>query len=133
MQSYDTRASIEAALHLPLEHRIHRLLLKRVEQWRAAGVLDMTHVLVIEPGGTEAAIIEEVGFSPLIDLGGARYPSADFDPYWDGPIWRHDGWFELIVTVGNSGFAFVLFIQDAAGTLPDLLSMCRDHAEPNAA
>ena len=36
-----------------------------------------------------------------------------------------DGWFELIVTVGDSGFAYVLLIEDADGTLPELLAMCR--------
>ena len=69
MQSYDNRASLEAALHLPLEPRLHRLLTDRVDQYRSADVLDMTHVLIIEPGDTEAAIVEEVGFSPMIDLG----------------------------------------------------------------
>lgn len=127
MQSYATMAAIEAALRQPLEPRLHRLLTSRVEQWRAAGVLDMTHVLAIELGDTEASIIETIGLSPLIDLDGVSYPSPDF--HWDGPIWRHDGWFEHIVTVGNSGFAFALFIQDAAGVIPELLDLCRTYSD----
>lgn len=130
MQSYDNRARLEGALHLPLEPRLHRLLTDRVDQYRSASVLDMTHLLVIEPGDTEATIIEAIGFSPLIDLDGTHYPSAEF--HWNGSIWRHDGWFELIVTVGNSGFAFVIFIQDAAVVIPELLDLCRIYAEPSS-
>ncbi len=40
----------------------------------------------------------------------------------------HGGWFELIVTVGNDGFAFVLFVRDCEGVDPELLAMCRAHA-----
>jgi len=40
----------------------------------------------------------------------------------------HGGYFELIVTVGNDGFAFVLFVRDRDGVDPELLSMCRAYA-----
>lgn len=133
MMSFDTGATIVGALNLPLEPRLHRLLTNRVEQCRSAGVLDMTDILIIEAGDTEKAIIEEVGFSPLVNpMDGARYGSVRFHPYWDGPIWRHDGWFQMVVTVGNSGFAFLLFIQDAEGTFPELLALCRFYAEPTS-
>lgn len=129
MLSFDNRAAIEAALNLPLEPRLHRLLTDRVEHYRAAGVLDLTHMLVIEPGNTEQDIADAIDFSPVVNsMDGSRYGSAGFQPYWDGPLWRHDGWFELIVTVGNGGFAFVLLIADADGVLPELLDLCRTNA-----
>ena len=132
MQSYNNRAAIEASLHMPLEPRLHRLLTGRVEQYREAGVLDLTHILVIEPCDTENAIIETIGFSPLANpMDGARYGSSIFQPYWDGPIWRHDaGYYELVVCMGNLGFAYCLFITNAEGMIADLLSMCREFAEP---
>jgi hypothetical protein len=97
--------------------------------YRKAGLLDLTHILVIEPGDTEQAIVDAIGFSPLVSpLDGWRYGSNNFHPYWDGPVWRHDGWFELIVTVGNDGFAFILLIADEPGMLPELLDLCREFA-----
>ena len=129
MQSYDNRTAIEAAATLNHDPRLHRLLVDRVDLYREAGLLDLTHILVIEPGDNEQAIVDVIGFSPLVNpLDGKRYGSADFHPHWEGPIWRHDGWFELIVTVGNDGFAFILLIADADGVLPELLDLCRTHA-----
>ncbi|MDO7833675.1 hypothetical protein Q4610_01325 [Sphingobium sp. HBC34] len=66
----------------------------------------------------------EVLFSPL-EREGRRWGDPGFQTWWD---WLHDhgGWFELIYCVGNSGFAFVLFLEDADGDgLADLLTMCR--------
>jgi hypothetical protein len=36
----------------------------------------------------------------------------------------------MIVTVGNTGFAYILLIQDANGADPDLLAMCCTHSNP---
>ncbi len=41
----------------------------------------------------------------------------------------HGGWFELISTVGNDGFAFVLIVRDREGVDPELLALCRAHAQ----
>ena len=127
MMSLDNCAKIVGALNLPLETRLHRLLTDRVEQYRSSGLLDMTHLLVIEPGDSEEGIAQEIGFSPLVNpMDGVRYGEPGFHPYWDGPLWRHDGRFEMIVTVGNSGFAFILLIEDAEGIISELLEMCRE-------
>lgn len=45
--------------------------------------------------------------------------------YWDHLQDRGDH-FELIDTIGNSGFAFILLIDKAAW--PELVAMCRAHA-----
>ena len=122
------KASIEAALHQPLDPSLHALL---VETWRRAeapDLLDLTHILVIQPGDTEAQIIAEIGFSPLVEpLGGVRFATTGYYPHW---AWLHDlgGWYEMIVTVGDSGFAFILLIEKAVGVLPELLSMCAHYA-----
>lgn len=129
MHSYENCAAIEAAPAMRVEPQLQRLLFERIELYRSADLLDRTHILVIEPGDTEQAIIDAINFSPLVDpLDGVRYGSADFQPSWDGPVWRHDGWYELIITAGNDGFAFILLIADADGVLPELLDLCRTHA-----
>ena len=67
MMSFDNCAKIVGALDLPLETRVHRLLTDRVEQCRSTGLLDRTHILIIEPGDTEEGIAQEIGFSPLVN------------------------------------------------------------------
>ena len=87
---------------------------------------DQTHVVVIEPGDTEGDIQSEIGWSPLVHpVEGYRYGTAEFVPYW---AWLEyvGGWYELLHAVGNVGFAYVLLIEKATGTLPDLLAMCRE-------
>lgn len=130
MLSLFDRVSIERALALPLDVKLRQLLATRVANLVTADfdLTDMTNFLIVEPGGTEAEIKEEIGLSPLVNpIDGARYGAGDFQPYWDW-LEDHDGWFELIVTVGNSGFAYVLLVQDADGVDVDLLALCRHYA-----
>ena len=125
MLSLYNRSLIEAALQLPVHASLHRLLAARIAKLGRDGLLDMTHILVIQPGDTEAETIAEVGFTPLANsMDGIRFGSPDFHPSWDW-LQYHNGWFELIMTVGNSGFAFVLLIQDADGVDASLLELCR--------
>lgn len=129
MHSYDNRAAIEAAPAKHFDPRLQRLLLERIDLYRTTELLDRTHLLVVEPGDIEEAIVDAIGFSPLVNpIDGVRFGSDDFQPYWDGPVWRHDGWYELVITVGNAGFAFILLIADADGVVPALLDLCRTHA-----
>jgi hypothetical protein len=122
---HDAAASPSAVADTHLK----RLLTDAVSHWHASDLLGMTHLLIIGPGDTETAIREAVGFSPLVDpVDGHRVGSPAVTPYWN-ELRDHGGWFELTMTVGNSGFAFVLFIQDAEGTDPELLRLCRTHAE----
>jgi hypothetical protein len=128
MISLHDRASLEAASHLQLDERLRPILLDRIKHYETENLLYLTHLLIIWPGDTEQDIAAETGLSPLVNpLDGSRYGSPAFQPWWDW-LQRHDGWFELIVTSGNSGFAFVLFIQDAPGADPDLIALCRTFA-----
>jgi len=50
---------------------------------------------------------------------------SPLQPDWDW-IERHTGcFFELVYTVSNDGFAFLVLVQAAPGVLPDLLALCR--------
>lgn len=105
-------ASIRAALNQPLEPQLHELLAERFADATACELADMTHMLVIQTGDTEADIIDAIGFNPI---------GAVHDWYE-----QHPGYHELIYCVGNSGFAFLVFVQNAEGVLPDLLRLCRE-------
>jgi hypothetical protein len=54
----------------------------------------------------------------------SRLDGIRHQPDWDW-IARHQGWWELMYTVGNSGFAYIVLVQDAARVLPELLALCR--------
>ena len=120
---YDAPA-LRNALTLPLRADIKALLQKRIAQIFEDGLEDLSHIVVLCPRDTEAAVKAEILFSPL-ERESKRWGDPGFQTWWD---WLHDhgGWFELIYCVGNSGFAFVLFVEDAGGDgLVDLLAMCR--------
>jgi len=52
MFSFDTRDALLAALELPLDLRLHRLLTDRVRDAMACELGDMTHILVVQAGDT---------------------------------------------------------------------------------
>lgn len=86
-------------------------------------LIDATEILVVEQGDTEADIIREVGFSPLVDpVDGIRFGSPGFQPFWDWLI-GHPGWWEMSVSFGST-FAYILFIQSADGIEPELAALC---------
>ncbi len=127
------RATMAHALTLELEPRLHTLLQARVAALTTAeyDLTDYTEFLIVEPGDSEADIIREVGFSPLVSpIDGARFGEAEFQPHWDW-LGQHYGWFEMVVTFGST-FAYILLIQDDEDALPDLLMLCRRYAGETA-
>ena len=128
MQSFDNARAIAKAPRFMTGSKLKNLLTDRVEDWTTRGLLDLTHVAIIEVGDTEVSIIEELAFSPLINpLDGLRYGMAGFVFPFDY-LKNHGGWFELFITVGNDGFAHHLFVRDREGVDPELLTMCRAYA-----
>lgn len=126
---YDAAAIAAAPTTAPIGPTLRQLIADRVDDLTATDLLELTHLLIIQAGDTEGAIIEEIAFTPLINpLDGRRFPSKGFEPHWDW-LERHEGWFELIFTVGNDGFAFVLFIEASDGVDPDLRALCLTDAE----
>lgn len=124
MLSLPDRAAMDNALTLPLRDDIKVLLRKRIDQVIADGLDDLTHIVVLCSGDTEAMLKTEILFYPL-EREGLRFGQPGFETYWD---WFHDhgGWFELIYCVADSGFAFLLFIEDRDDTgWTDLLQLCR--------
>lgn len=123
------RATMERALTLDLEPRLHALLKARIEGLSSGehDLTDDTELLIIGPGDSERDIVREVGFSPLMEpIDGLRFGQPGFEPFWDYLV-DHGGWFELSVSFGST-FAYVLLIQDAHGVTIDLLALCRRYA-----
>lgn len=111
--------AILAALSTPLQPDLHELIASRLQDAFACDLANLTHILVIQPGDTEEQIIDAIGFSPLV----SRMDGNRLQPDWDY-LEQHPGWWELIYTVGDSGFAFLVFVQRATGVLPELLDLC---------
>lgn len=107
------------ALSRPIDPGLHTLLAGRLKDTIALGLQDLTHILVVEPDDTEAQIIEAIGFSPLV----SRIDGICNHPDWDW-IEFHAGWIELVYTVGDSGFAYILFVADGGS---DLATLCQQH------
>lgn len=129
MLSLYDNASIEAALASPMEPQLHQLLADRIDDAAKTGLLDLTHIVVVQPGDCEHTIAEEICLSPLTNpLDGQRFGSHEFVPWWDW-LEQHDDFFEMVICVGNSGMAFILLIEDAEGVQPELLKLCRTYAE----
>jgi hypothetical protein len=130
MLSFHDAAAIAAAPTIAaIDLNLRQLLADRVQHWTTTDLLNLTHLLIIEPGDSEEDIVEEVAFSPLVSsIDGERFGSDSFVPPFDW-LSKVGGYFELIQTVGNDGFAFVLFIADAEGVASELRSLCRTYAE----
>lgn len=102
---------------------------RRLDDFAQANLLDLTHVLVVEVGDSEKQIVDAVAFSPLCNpLHGTRYGNDAFEPAFNW-LSRHDGWFEIIQTVGNDGLAFIIFVEDREGVIPELRCMCQAFIE----
>lgn len=114
--------SLRAALDQPLADDLKTLLEARLADTVHCGLQDYTHVLVVEATDTEQQIVDAIGFSPPeTRIDGVRN-TADWD--W---IERHGGWWELLYTVGNDGFAFILLVEDSSKS--ELVMLCRKEGE----
>lgn len=128
MRSFTTAKTIARAPRIVTDPQLQNLLADRVNDWKNDGLLNLTHLVLIEVGDTDASIIEELGNSLLINpLNGKRHGEEGFVFPFD-LLTIHRGYFELMTTIGNDGYARVIFVRDREGVDPDLLSMCRHFA-----
>ena len=107
MLNLPTITDLENAIATVDDPTLKQLLADRLADTVKRGLQDLTHVLVIEAGDTEQQIIDAIGFSPLR----SRIDDTPNTPDWDW-LERHTGWWELIYTIGNDGFAFIVLVQD---------------------
>lgn len=119
-------AALEAALSLPLDPILHRLLSERLANALACGVENMTHILVVEPSDVEENFLAEADFSPFYNpLLALRMGEEGFVPPWDWCGTPADGWFEWLTCIGNDGFALIVFVP-MRGAIDDQLKKMID-------
>lgn len=108
---------------LPFELRA--LIDNHLSLARLQGLESLTVLLVIQADDTEADVVAELGFSPVINpISAIRYDDAEFEPYWAW-LTKTGRWFQLVHTVSDDGFAFILLIENEESQFPDLVAMCR--------
>lgn len=118
MLNLPTIAELQLAVEATADPVLKRLLADRLADTINCGLQELTEVLIVEAGDSEQAIVHAIGFSPLV----SRIDGVRNSPDWDW-IERHTGWWELLYTVGNDGFAFIVLVEDSEG-LP-LADLCR--------
>lgn len=124
---YDT-ATLDTALAQAMKAELRSHIERHINLARKNGLAaDATHILVIEPGDNERTIEDEIGFSPVIDSDGRCHGDPAFVPYW-AHLQDQGDHYELIDTIGNSGFAFIILVPKLPGVWPELLALCREHA-----
>ncbi|WP_120717347.1 hypothetical protein [Tsuneonella amylolytica] len=94
---------------------------------RESGLIDLTVFAVAESGDTKQTMIAALGFSPLDNLlDGTSYGDPNYLPAWDW-LEIHPRWFELLFTVGDDGFAYIIFISRSAVGTSALANACAEH------
>jgi hypothetical protein len=118
MLNLPTIAKLQVAVEATTDPALKKLLADRLTDTITCGLQELTHILIVEAADSEQAIVDAVGFSPLV----SRIDGVRNSPDWD---WceRHNGWWELLYTVGNEGFAFIVLVEDAEGS--PLSDLCR--------
>ncbi|WFL76147.1 hypothetical protein P7228_09040 [Altererythrobacter arenosus] len=122
MLNLPTMAALEqAATTVPCE-ALRDLLADRLADTLHCGLQELTHVLVVEAEDDEAAVVDAIGFSPFV----SRIDQQRCQPDWDW-IERHGAWWELLYTVGNDGFAYILLVEDDPRS--PLARLCRSEVK----
>ena len=114
--------AVRALFDQPLDPKLKTLLVDRLADIEHCGLQDYTHILLVQADDTEDAIVKAIGFSPLV----TRIDGIRNSPDWDW-IESHDGWWELLYTVGNAGFAFILLVEDSERS--PLARLCRKQGD----
>lgn len=118
MLNLPTIADLQAAAESETRPNLRALLADRLSDTVKCGLQELTHVVVVEEGDSEADIVEAIGFSPLeTRIDNTR---NELDADW---VERHAGWWELLYTVGNSGHACIVIVEDADDV--PLARLCR--------
>lgn len=131
MLIYSDAAAIAAApTTAPVDHHLRRLIADRVHDWTATDLLDLTVLVIVEPGDDERKLRRRIAYSPLANpVEGSRFGEPGFEPSFDWLQHHPGGWTEIMETVGNDGWAMFLFVADQDGTDPELRALIR--AYPN--
>ena len=86
--------------------------------------------VVVEPGDTAAALEEATGTPILTNpFDGSRFPAPEFAPVCEF-IEDHGGCYEAYFLYSDDGAGVAVFVPKSEGIDAELLSLCRQFAEP---
>jgi hypothetical protein len=129
MLSLTDAPSIQRVMAQPFDLVLRALLAERLTLAAKAGLQNLTHIVVVQPGDTIEDLEAGIGFSPLCNpIDGIAFGRKGFEPYW-ARLADLGGWYELIHTIGDSGYAVTLLVSKAAGVPAELLAMCAAYVE----
>lgn len=103
-------ATLAAALAVELDETSRALVERIAHDAKASDLWELTCIVVIGDNDTAQNFEGALGFDPALGpLGGEGEP---FDPYW---VWkeRHGDWIELMMTAGDSGFAWFIIVPES--------------------
>lgn len=124
MHVFSDAQAICAAPNAVSDPELARLLSDEAEQASAADLAELTCIAVITADDTDADLERELGLSLLTNpVSGCRYGEPGFEPHW---AWLEacGNYTKVIVTIGDSGFAHVLFLEKGTG---ELAALCRTY------
>lgn len=122
---FDT-PSLDRALSLPLDPTLRRLLRQRVDHVNALNfdIAENSFYMIVEAGGTDADIADELGWSPLVN-DDRRFGEDGFNPSHEH-IADVGSWVEIMSTINNSTVVSIL-IQVSDNADPDLMAFCHTY------
>lgn len=121
MYTIKTSAEMAAFLAQPIDPKLHRILLDKVEQlaeYDGYDLGELAHFLIVQPGDTVEAIEAALGFSPTMQ--GAE------------AVTDHGGWVEAVFVLSDDGFGWVLVVPNTPAIPSELLQLmhCSEHRPP---
>ena len=126
MLRFDNRDALLGALSLDLRPDLRGLLASRIRHTLDSGLGDLTHIVVLFAGDAVQDLDAELGMSLLVDpIDGGPWDARGGAPWIDW-LSTFAKWWEAIVTVGDTGFAFVVLIEERDD---ELGRMCRAIAD----
>lgn len=103
-------ATLEATLASPLDITSRELVDRIVSDARASELWELTAIVVVQGEDTAEDFVSVLGYPPSTGpLGGEGEPLL---PYWSW-LERHGGWTELLITAGDTGFAWFIIMPNS--------------------
>ncbi|MBK9011121.1 hypothetical protein [Novosphingobium sp.] len=102
-------ATLAAALAATCDDTSRTLIERIAHDAKASDLWELTCIVLVEQNDTAQVFGGVLGFPPSTGpLGGE---GEQFEPYW---CWkeRHGEWIELMMTAGNSGFAWFMVMPE---------------------
>lgn len=103
-------ATLTAALAATCDHTSRTLIERIAHDAKASDLWELTCIVLFEHDDTAQDFEGVLGFPPSTGPLGGEGEAPE--PYWSWKE-RHDEWIELMMTAGNSGFAWFIVMPES--------------------